>query len=82
MGIIGLAGVAMVPLSGWPLSTWWLWAGVVAVVASSVALARGVKPAQVALRDGDDSARTRWFVFALGHWALIIGIFGVMQAFS
>lgn len=78
MGITGLIGLGMWFMGAWPVSAWWLWAGVVVLVLQGGLVARGVKPAMKAAADG--AGASRWVGLAAAHWVLIVAIFGIMQA--
>ncbi|MBW2253113.1 MAG: hypothetical protein JRI25_00785 [Deltaproteobacteria bacterium] len=79
-GLIGVIGVAMWVAIGLPLATWWMWAGLAAVVGSGVLIARFIKPSLAGLREGDRTRRWWWVGFALFHWLWISAIFGIMQS--
>lgn len=78
-GLLFVLGVVMWIMS-WPLTTWWLWAGVVAVAGQGLVVARGIKPAVLALQEGDDTQKWQWVGWAAAHWGWIVAIFGIMQA--
>lgn len=80
MGFIGLLGIAAWVLIPMPLTTPYLWIGVAAVVAQGALVGMGTKPVLVALTAGDASVRWRWPVMAGVHLALVLAIFGLMQA--
>jgi len=79
-GLIGVIGIIMWIVAGLPLSTWWLWAGLVAVAGSGALVARYIKPSIAGLREGDLTRRWWWVGFALFHWLWIGAIFGIMQS--
>jgi hypothetical protein len=80
MGIIGLIGLGAWFMSGFPLTTVYLWLGVVAVVAQGAMTGMLTKPALVKLASGDDSAKWRWVMAASVNAVIVLGIFGVMEA--
>lgn len=81
MGIIGLIGVGAWIAVGLPLTTPYLWAGVLAVVVQGMLLGMVTKPALVKLAAGETDAAWRWVAGAVANAVVIYGIFGVMQAF-
>lgn len=78
-GLLGVTGLAMWVVGGWPIGTWWMWAGVGSVVLAGVVSARGVKPALVATSQDPDNAM-RWVAWAGLHWAIAVAVFSVMYA--
>ncbi len=78
-GLSLVFGVAMWVMLRWPLTTWWLWAGVVAVAAQGMIVARGIKPATTALVAGDTRKKWLWVGWSIVHWGWITGIFYIMQ---
>ncbi|MEZ4320398.1 MAG: hypothetical protein R3F61_23160 [Myxococcota bacterium] len=80
MGIIGLLGLGAWVAVGFPITTVYLWLGVLAVVAQGALVGMGTKPVLVKLADGDTSVRWRWPVTAGLNAALVYGIFGIMHA--
>lgn len=80
MGIVGLIGIAQWWLMGLPLTTIYLWLGVVALVAQGIWVGRMTKPALIKLAASDDSAVWSWVAAAAVNAVIIYGIFGAMQA--
>lgn len=80
MGIIALLGLAAWGAIGLPITTFYLWAGVGALVVQGALVGMLTKPALVALAGGDASAKGRWVAAAVLNAVVIYGIFGLMQA--
>lgn len=80
MGVNSLLGIVVWVLMGIPLTTLYPWLGVAALVVQGMLVGMLTKPALVTLAAGDDSARFKWVLAAVLNAALIIGIFGAMQA--
>ena len=80
MGIIGLLGIGSWVMVGFPVTTLYLWAGVVAVVAQAMLVVKGTKPVLVALSEGDAAVRWRWPIFAFAQVVLVYGIVFVMMS--
>ena len=81
-GLIGLIGIGVWVKGTWPITTWWLWVAVLGVGASGALIARGIKPALQSLSEGSEDQAGKWVGLAVGHWALVLGLFGLMHAFS
>lgn len=79
MGIIALIGLGMWGLLRLPITTVYLWLGVVALFVQGGVTGAVTKPALIALAAGDDSAKFKWVVAAVINAFVIIGIFGAMQ---
>ncbi len=80
-GLVALVGIGMWAVGPLTVGTWWLWVALIGVGASGALIARGIKPTLGALADGDESVSGKWVGMAIGHWALVIALFGLMHAF-
>ena len=79
-GLLFVVGLVQWVATPWPVTTWWLWAGVIAVAGQGMIVARGIKPQLIALKDGDRSKKWWWASWACIHWLWIASIFGIMQS--
>lgn len=77
MGIIGLLGIALWLMIGWPLTTWFTWVGVIAFIAHGPFTARGIKPAQALASQG--ASAWRWVGLELAHTTAVLLVFGAMH---
>ena len=80
MGLIGLIGIGAWITSGLPITTAYLWIGVLAVIFQGALIGMVLKPTLIALTLGNSSARWRWVGVALVHSLLIGAMVGLMQA--
>ena len=80
MGLIGLVGVTMWIAVAYPITTWWLWAGLAVVITQGALVARGIKPAMMRAAEGDASAARTWAMLSMAHLALVLGAIAIMHA--
>jgi hypothetical protein len=80
MGVVGLLGIGAWVAAGFPVTTWYLWIGVVVWIGHGVWAGKANKPTLVALSEGR-SPQLHWVVVALVNAVLVNGVFGLMQSY-
>jgi hypothetical protein len=81
-GIVALIGLAAWAMSGLPITTWWMWVGILGVVASSVLAARAIKATIAEVGAGNEHAPLRWVALAWFQLILLVTIFAMMEMLS
>lgn len=79
MGLIGLLGLGVWGATGMPLTTVYLWIGVLVWIGHGMWAGMANKPTLVALAAGH-KPKLPWVAVALVNAVLVNGVFGLMQA--
>lgn len=78
IGLTGIAGIALWAVMGFPMALWPAHVGLVAIVLSSVVLARVSKPGLVALSEGKPEGARRWLAGEAINWVIVMGTLAAM----
>ena len=76
-GLVTITGLIAIITGPWPVSSGWIWAGLLIMVIYSILLKRLTKPARLATTEGAGAAR--WAGLQLIHIVLIIAVFALMR---
>ncbi len=76
-GLVTLSGLVIMVFGPWPMSSGWMWIGLLLMVVYSILLKRLTKPARLDV--GEDGSAIRWAGLTILHLGIVVIVFYLMK---